>query len=84
MGLDCHQMTGVDYKCPNISACHEHSRFPSMVKIVFYVLNQKMCQLEDIKIGKKPLTELLQETNQDLESVLGNLENFVVTQHTLD
>lgn len=35
-------------------------------------------------MSEKPLTELLQETNQDLESVLGNLENFVVTQHTLD
>jgi hypothetical protein len=43
-----------------------------MVKIVFYVLNQQMCQLEDIKVGEKPLTELLQETNHDLESLLAN------------
>ncbi|PHJ59038.1 hypothetical protein VF02_26000 [Nostoc linckia z1] len=84
MGLDCRQMTGVDYKCPNISACHQNSRFPSMVKIVFYVLNQQMCQLEDIKVGEKPLTELLQETNNDLEFVLANLDNFVITQHTRD
>ncbi|MBD2682872.1 MULTISPECIES: hypothetical protein [Nostoc] len=84
MGLDCRGMAGVDYKCPNISACHQNSRKPSMVKIVFYVLNQQMCQLEDIKVGEKPLTELLQETNNDLEFVLANLDNLVITQHTRD
>lgn len=82
MGLDCRQMTGVDYKCPNISACHEHSRKPSMVKLVFYLLNQQMCQLEDIKVDEKTLTELLHSSNQDLESLLVNLDHLVVTQHT--
>ncbi|MEH2408045.1 hypothetical protein [Nostoc sp.] len=84
MGLDCRQMTGVDYKCSNISACHEHSRKPSMVKIVFYVLNQQICQLEDIKVNEKSLTELLQETNHDLESVLANLDNFVISNRRTD
>ncbi|WP_375515590.1 hypothetical protein [uncultured Nostoc sp.] len=84
MGLDCRQMTGVDYKCPNISACHEHSRKPSMVKIVFYLLNQQMCQLEDIKVNEKSLAELLQETNHDLESVLANLDNFVISNRRTD
>ncbi|WP_193200919.1 hypothetical protein [Nostoc sp. MG11] len=84
MGLDCRQMTGVDYKCPNISACHEHSGKPSMVKIVFYLLNQQMCQLEDIFVDEKRLAELLHSSNQDLESLLSNLDNLVVTQHTLN
>ena len=55
MGLDCRQMTDVDYKCPNISACQEHSRKPSMVRFVFYLLNQQMGQLEDIFVDEKTL-----------------------------
>ncbi|WP_157817025.1 hypothetical protein [Nostoc flagelliforme] len=82
MGLDCRQMTGVDYKCPNISACQEHSRKPSMVRFVFYLLNQQMCQLEDIKVDEKTLAELLHSSDQDLESLLANLDHLVVTQHT--
>ncbi|MCC5662009.1 hypothetical protein LC608_34870 [Nostoc sp. XA010] len=50
----------------------ENSHKQSMVKIVFYLLNQQMCQLEDIKVNEKSLAELLQETNHDLESVLAN------------
>ncbi|MCC5638718.1 hypothetical protein LC593_23365 [Nostoc sp. CHAB 5844] len=84
MGLDCRGMAGVDYKCSNISTCMEHSRKPSMVKIVFYVLNQQMCKLEDIKVNEQLLGELLQESNQDLESLLANLDNFVITQHRND
>lgn len=84
MGLDCRQMTGVDYKCPNISACHEHSRKPSMVKLVFYLLNQQMCQLEDIKVDEKTLTELLHSSNQDLESLLVNLDNLVISNRRTD
>lgn len=43
-----------------------------------------MCQLEDIKVDEKTLAELLQETNEDLEFVLANLDHLVVTQHTRD
>jgi len=84
MDLDCRQMTGVDYKCFNISTCMENSHKQSMVKIVFYLLNQQMCQLEDIKVNEKTLAELLQETNHDLESVLAKLDNFVISNRRTD
>lgn len=73
MGLNCREMTGVDYKCPNISICHENSPKHSMVKIIYYVLNQQICGLEDIQVGDKFLSDLLQETNQDLETLLPNI-----------
>jgi hypothetical protein len=76
MGLDCRQMTGVDYKCANISTCHENSRKHSMVKLVYYVLNQQMCQLEDIKVNEKSLADLLRETNQDLETLLSSWDSL--------
>ncbi|MEH2249318.1 hypothetical protein [Nostoc sp.] len=84
MDLDCRQMTGVDYKCSNISTCMENSHKPSMVKIVFYLLNQQMCKLKDIFVNEKSLAELLQETNHDLESVLANLDNFVISNRRTD
>lgn len=49
-----------------------------MVKTVFFLLNQQMCRLEDIKVNEQPLTELLAESNQDLESFLSNLNSFSV------
>ncbi len=84
MGLDCQQMAGIDYKCPNISACHEHSRKPSMVKLVFYLLNQQICHLEDIKLDDKTLADLLHSSNRDLEYLLQNLDNLVITQHRMN
>jgi hypothetical protein len=80
MDLNCQQMAGIDYNCPNLSTCMEHSRKPSMVKIVLYVLNKQICQLSDIKVNDKSLSDLLQEQDQDLEFLLTNLETFVVTQ----
>lgn len=50
-----------------------------MVKVVFFMLNQQMCQLEDIKVDGQSLSELIQQFDQDLESLLTNLETFVVT-----
>ncbi|WP_181280673.1 hypothetical protein [Aphanothece hegewaldii] len=78
MGLDCQVMTGQNYNCSNASECLEHSRKNSMVKTVFFLLNQQMCRLEDIKVNEQPLTELLAESNQDLESFLSNLNSFSV------
>lgn len=43
------------------------------------MLNQQMCQLEDVKVDDQPLSELMQQFDQDLESLLTNLESFVVT-----
>lgn len=65
MGLECRDMTGVDYKCPNISTCHENSYKHSMIKIIYYVLNQQICELDNIKVNDKSVADLLQETNQD-------------------
>lgn len=45
------------------------------------MLNQQMCQLEDIKADGQPLSELMQQFDQDLESLITNLESFVVTHH---
>ncbi|GAA6623017.1 hypothetical protein NUACC26_088420 [Scytonema sp. NUACC26] len=84
MGLNCRDMVGVDYKCPNISICMENSCKPSMLKIVFFVLNQQMCKLEDIKVNEQPLEELLVETNQDIESLMSNLDSFVIAQRQRD
>lgn len=43
------------------------------------MLNQQMCQIEDIKVNEQPLSELMQQFDEDLESLLTNLESFVVT-----
>lgn len=51
-----------------------------MVSVVFFMLNQQMCQLEDIKADGQPLSELMQQFDQDLETLLTNLDSFVVTQ----
>lgn len=53
-----------------------------MVAVVFFMLNQHMCQLEDIYAGGQPLSELMQQFDQDLESLITNLETFVVTHHS--
>lgn len=76
MGLDCRQMTGVDYQCSNVSTCMQNSPKPSMVKIIFYALHQQICDLKDIKIDQKLLNELLEENQQDVESFLENWENL--------
>lgn len=81
MDLDCHSMTGQDYQCPNASICLNHSSKNSMVKVIFFLLNQRMCQLEDIKVDEQPLSELMQQLNQDLESLIINLDTFIVTDH---
>lgn len=62
----------------SIPANHQWSR------LCFIYSTNFLCQLEDIKVNEKSLAELLQETNHDLESVLANLDNLVVTQHTRD
>lgn len=72
-------MTGHDYHCPNGSICLNNSNKHSIVSVVFFMLNQQMCQLEDIYAGGQPLSELMQEFDQDLESLLTNLDSFVVT-----
>jgi hypothetical protein len=74
MGLDCRQMTGVDYQCSNVSTCMENSPNTSIVKIIYYVLNQQICSLSDIQVDEKLLVEILQETQQDVESFLENWE----------
>lgn len=81
MDLDCKAMSGQDYKCSNASACLEHSRKHSMVKTVYFLLNQQMCRLEDIKVDDRPLPELLAESNQNLETFLSNLDSFSVGGH---
>ncbi|MUG99837.1 hypothetical protein F7734_49220 [Scytonema sp. UIC 10036] len=62
----------------------ENSRKPSMAKTVFFVLNQQMCQLEDIKVNDRTLDELLAETNQDIESLMSNVDSFAMTQRLWD
>ncbi|KYC42157.1 hypothetical protein WA1_19385 [Scytonema hofmannii PCC 7110] len=62
----------------------ENSRKPSMLKTVFFVLNQQMCQLEDIKVNDRSLDELLAETNQDIESLTITLDNFTIAQRRRD
>ncbi|GAA6615622.1 hypothetical protein NUACC26_014170 [Scytonema sp. NUACC26] len=84
MGLNCREMVGVSYKCPNISTCMENSCKPSMAKTLFFVLNQQMCQLEDIKVNDRSLDELLTETNQDIESLMSNVDSFAIAQRTRD
>ena len=79
MDLDCRLMTGQNYGCPNAEICLNNSSKHSMVKVVFFMLNQQMCQIEDIKVNEQPLSELMQQFVQDLESLLTNLESFVVT-----
>ena len=82
MDLDCRLMTGQDYRCPNASICLQNSSKYSIVKVVFFMLNQQMCQLEDIKANEQPLSGLMQQFDQDLESLITNLETFVVTHHS--
>lgn len=84
MGLECREMTGVDYKCPNISTCHENSPKHSMVKIIYYVLNQQICGLDNIQVGDKFLSDLLQETNQDLETLLPNIYGLSIPTRNPD
>ncbi len=79
MNLDCRLMTGQDYRCPNAEICLNNSSQHSMVKVVFFLLNQQMCQLEDIKVNGQTLSELMQQFDQNLESLLTNLDSFVVT-----
>ena len=81
MGLECYEMAGTHYKCPNISTCHENSPKDSMIKIIYYVLNQQICELDDIKVGDKFLSNLLQETNQDLETLLPNIYGLTIPTH---
>lgn len=81
MGLECYEMAGTHYKCPNISTCHENSPKHSMIKIIYYVLNQQICGLDDIKVGDKFLSDLLQETNQDLETFLPNIYGLSIPTH---
>jgi recombinational DNA repair protein RecR len=38
-----------------------------MVKVIYYVLNKQICTLDKIKVNDKPLAELIQETDKDLE-----------------
>ncbi len=52
-----------------------------MIKIIYYVLNQQICELDDIKVGDKSLSELLQETNQDLETLLPNIYGLSIPRH---
>jgi hypothetical protein len=84
MGLNCREMVGVDYKCPNVSICMENSCKPSMLKIIFFVLNQQICHLEDIKVNEQSLDELLKETDQDIESLMRNLDSFSIAQRRED
>ncbi len=81
MNLDCQLMTGQDYGCTNASTCLKNSSKHSMVKVVFFLLNQQMCQLEDIKADGQSLSELMQQFDLDLETLITNLESFVVTHH---
>lgn len=62
----------------------ENSGKPSMLKIIFYVLNQQICHLEDIKVNEQSLDELLKETNQDIESLMRNLDSFSIAQRRED
>ncbi|WP_407885382.1 hypothetical protein [Scytonema sp. NUACC26] len=55
-----------------------------MAKTLFFVLNQQMCQLEDIKVNDRSLDELLTETNQDIESLMSNVDSFAIAQRTRD
>jgi hypothetical protein len=80
MKLECYEMTGYHYKCPNISICHENSSEHSMVKIIYYVLNQQICGLDNIQVGDKFLSDLLQETNQDLDALLPNIYGLTINR----
>lgn len=53
----------------------------SIVKIIYYVLNQQICGLDNIQVGDKFLSDLLQETNQDLKTLLPNIYGFNITRH---
>lgn len=49
-----------------------------MVKTIFFVLNQQMCQLEDIKVNDRTLDQLLAQTNQDIETLMSNVDSFAI------
>lgn len=51
--LDCKTMSGVTYKCPNLTECLHNSRFNKMQAIVLYFLNLGV-KPEDIKVDGKP------------------------------
>ncbi|WP_250125054.1 hypothetical protein [Chroococcidiopsis sp. CCMEE 29] len=69
-------MTGQDYQCPNAEICLKNSSKHSMAKMVLFMLNQQMCQLEEIQVSGQPLSELMQQFDQDLESLLTSLESL--------
>ncbi len=76
MNLSCRFMTGQDYQCPNAEICLKNSSKHSMAKMVLFMLNQQMCQLEEIQVSGQPLSELMQQFDQDLESLLTSLESL--------
>lgn len=53
MELDCKTMSGVNYKCPNLTECLRNSRLNKMQAIVLYFLNLGV-KPEDIKVDGQP------------------------------
>lgn len=51
-----------------------------MVKIIYYVLNQQIRGLDNIQVGDKFISELLQETNQDLDTLLPNIYGLTINR----
>lgn len=56
MQLDCQNMTGVIYNCPNLSECLDNSTLSRKEAIRLYFLNQGI-KPEDIKINVQPPLE---------------------------